>query len=403
MLRRGARLVLAALLAALAFAGLAAGLRRAYTSRVHGGYDLYIPWAATCGWVKDGRDPYSPQTTLSIQEAVYGRPARPGEIQADFAYPAYAALLTIPFCLTDDFSIVYAVALSAFLVCVVATAVLARRATGWQPASWLWIWSLVWIILLYPTARGLLLGQLAVVVALIQVAALEALHRRQDILAGSALALTTIKPQMALLLVPVVLFWSAWQRRWRVPGAFAVVLGLLVLIPMIWLPNWLISWLEELRQYTGYTEFGSVTWILTTHALGAPAAVEAVVTFALLAWLALEVWRARQAPFDQMLWLAALTLVLTHFVSPRTATTHFGPLLVPLFMIFRVLQRPGERRTALVAALLPAAAVLSWALFLTTVAGIQESAWNYVPIPLALLLALLWLRRPWMRLVKEAS
>jgi hypothetical protein len=370
---------------------------------VQGGYDLYIPWAAACGWLIEGRDPYSPETTALIQQAVYGRPALPGEIQADFAYPAYAALLVMPLCVTNDFSTVYAVTMSIMTACVIVTAVLARRVSGWRPVSWLWIWCIVWIVVLYPTARSLLLGQLAVFVALLQVAGLEALRARRDVLAGAALALVTIKPQMSLLLIPVLLFWAAFQRRWRVLVSFAVFLSVLVAVPVIWLPSWPVSWMAELSQYTGYTEFGSVTWVLTTFALGTPPPVEALATLILLGWLLVEVWRSRREPFAAMLWTAALTIVLTHFISPRTATTHFGPLLVPLFMFFRVLQGREGRRASAIAAMLPALAIGSWVLFLTTVEGIQESAWNYAPIPLAALGLLIWMRRPWRALAREAG
>jgi hypothetical protein len=42
-------------------------------------------------------------------------------------------------------------------------------------------------------------------------------------------------------------------------------------------------------------------------------------------------------------------------------------------------------------------------MFLLTVQGNQESAANYVPIPLLLLLLLVWMRRPWLRLAQAAA
>jgi len=382
--------------------GLSAlALRQAFTSRVPGGNDLYPRWVAGCDWLKTGRDPYSPATTLRIQQGIYGRPATPDEDQVAFAYPIYTVLLTWPLCLAPDFASAHAVAMTALLVCVLGTAVLARRVTGWRPGPRLWIWSLVWMAVMYPTARGLLLGQLAGAVALLQIGALEALRLRRDALAGVALALSTIKPQMAILIIPLLLLWAASQQRWKVLAGFLIGLGALILIPMIWLPGWPASWLAGIRQYTGYTEFGSITWILTTYSLGTPAFVESAVTVAWLAWFLVESWRARRLGFEPMLWAAALAIVLTHFVSPRTATTHFGPLLLPLFMLFRVWQRSDESRGAWMAAVTwPAVGLATWAMFLLTVQGIQESAVNYVPIPLLLLLLLVWMRRPWLRLAQ---
>jgi hypothetical protein len=354
--------------------------------------------------LKTGRDPYSPQSTLRIQQGIYGRPAATAEDQVAFAYPIYTVVLTWPLCLTADFATVHAVAMTALLVCVVGTAALARRVTGWQPGPRLWIWSLLWIALMYPTARGLLLGQLAGVVALLQIGALEALRRHRDAIAGAALALSTIKPQMAILIIPLLLFWAASQRRWAFVTSFVLGLALLIAIPLAWLPAWPASWLAGLRHYSGYTEFGSVTWILTTYSFETPPFVETVLTLALMAWFLVEMWRRRRVGFESMLWAAALAVVLTHFVSPRTATTHFGPLLLPLFMLFRLWQHSDPRHGPWwAAATWPVVGLATWAMFLLTVQGIQESAANYIPIPLFLLLAVVWMRRPWLSLSQAVA
>jgi len=105
-------------------------LRQAFTSRVPGGNDLYPRWVAGCDWLKTGRDPYSPATTLRIQQGIYGRPATPDEDQVAFAYPIYTVLLTLPLCLATDFATAHAVAMAALLGCVLGTAVLAQRAAS---------------------------------------------------------------------------------------------------------------------------------------------------------------------------------------------------------------------------------------------------------------------------------
>jgi hypothetical protein len=401
---RTRRLVLTIALLALLLGLFALVLRQTFTSRVHGGNDLYPRWVAGCAWLGAGQNPYSSETTVQIQKGIYGRPAWPDEDQVAFAYPVYAVLLTWPLCLANDFATALAVAMTALGVCLVLTAIFARRVAGWSTGGWLWLWTLAWIIVMYPSARGLLLGQLAMVVALLQVGALEALRRRRDEVAGVALAISTLKPQMALLIVPMLLFWSAAQRRWRVPAAFGVALALLVIVPLIWLPSWPSAWLAQVAQYRSYTEFGSVTWVLTTYYLGTPPALEMLATAALLGWFLIELWRGRRDSFEPMLWLAALAIVLTHFVSPRTATTQFGPLLVLLFMLFRLLENRNEGRgRQVIAIVMPLLAVVSWLVFSVTVEGRQESAVNFVPIPLALLLAVVWMRRAWFRLTQPAG
>jgi hypothetical protein len=380
------------------------GLRQVFTSRFPGGNDLYPRWSAGCAWLLQGIDPYSQAATTSIQEGIYGRAALPGEDQAAFAYPIFTVFVTSPLCLATDFATAHAVAMTALIAALILTAALARRAAGWQVGGALWIWTLFWIVALYPSARAVILGQLAVIVALLQVGALVALRGKRDALAGAALALSLIKPQMAVLIVPWLLLWGAANRRWKILWGFAAALAVLVIVPMMRLPAWPVGWVHQLQAYRSYTEFGSLTWIITTDWLGTPPAVEAVVTLLWMVWLLTEWWRARRDSFEPMLWTASLTIVLTHFVSPRTATTHFAPMLVPLFMLFRVLSGPaGDRRKATIAAITAGTALASWALFALTVQGRQESAWNYLPIPILMLGVLLAIRRPWKRLTGEPA
>jgi hypothetical protein len=390
----------AGLLLALVLGLIAIGIRQTFTSRVSGGNDLYPRWAAGCAWLTQGVNPYSAEATLDVQRGIYGRPALPSEDKAAFAYPIYVVLVTWPLCLTANFASVHAVAMTALILCLILSAILARRVVGWRPRGW--IWCLVWIAVMYPNARMVLLGQLAGVVSVLLIGALAAIRYGRDDVAGAALALATIKPQMAILIVPWLLFWGVFQGRLRLLYSFLITLALLVALPMIWLPTWPAGWLEQLRAYPSYTDFGSVAWILTTHFLRTPPAAEGLLTLGLVMWLGIEAWKGRRQAFEPMLWGASLSLVLTHFVAPRTATTHFSALLVPLFLLFRVGQSGNERRGAwFIAGLMPLIAVASWALFLLTVRGRFESALNYIPIPLALLVSLVLVRTRWRAVVGE--
>src|SRR3990170_5267209 len=125
------RLALAGLTLGLAFLLVAVGIRLTFTNRVAGGNDLYSRWAGGCAWLSRGLDPYSAEATLEIQRGIYGRPALPSEDQGAFAYPIYVVLLTWPLCSTADFATVYAVAMTALILCLVLNGVLDRGAVGW--------------------------------------------------------------------------------------------------------------------------------------------------------------------------------------------------------------------------------------------------------------------------------
>jgi len=81
-----------------------------------------------------------------------------------------------------------------------------------------------------------------------------------------------------------------------------------------------------------------------------------------------------------------LLLILTHFVAPRTATTHYTMLLLPLFVWFEGLRRRAWRGgTLLVIGIEAALLVGQWAIFLTTIHGDYETALVYLPFPLLML------------------
>jgi hypothetical protein len=103
-----------------------------------------------------------------------------------------------------------------------------------------------------------------------------------------------------------------------------------------------------------------------------------------------------------MLWTTSLTLVITHFVAPRTATTHFVPLMLPLFMSF-TLMRGTPHSSVRMAVILAVLLVGTWWLFLATVLGNQESAITYLTIPIALLVLLPWMRSRWLAFGEVAT
>ena len=120
-----------------------------------------------------------------------------------------------------------------------AAGLLLARATPRWPAcagpALALAWPLVPIAALY--------GQTPAFVLLLAVGAWRALDASRDRVAGVLLAWLTMKPQLAVLVVPGVLLWSAVRRRWSVPVSFAVTLAGLALIcsasPRAGLRGWL--------------------------------------------------------------------------------------------------------------------------------------------------------------------
>jgi Glycosyltransferase family 87 len=358
--------------------------------------DFMSSWGGVHAFWIEGFNPYSEQASLSIQQRVYGRPALEGEDLDYFVYPFYDVFLLWPLVYLP-----YAWASAIWMVLLEAALITALFLLfdlfRWRPSPLVTAVLTLWTLIFYFPARGLILGQPGVLVYFLEVVALWALVKQQDLLAGVMLALSTVKPQMGFLIVPFLLLWGLRCRRWRFVGAFTVSMLVLLVGSFVVQPSWLGDWLGQLQRYTGYTALGSPVWIITTYYLGLGQWVELVVSgiialAMLLAWYWV-LWRREDARF---LWAAVLTLTVTHLIAPRTATPHYAVFIIPLIFYFAAIYRRDRRRGNLWIVLMALALLIfSWVHFLTTVVGEFEHPTVYLPLPFAMLFILWWMRRMW--------
>jgi hypothetical protein len=368
-----------------------------FTSRFPGGNDFYARWANGCALIWTGENPYSDAVALQTQIGMYGRPAQPGEDQAAFSYPLYALFFFWPLCFVRAYPLAHAIWMTLMLYALLAGVVLLMRATRWRPPAWLWGVTMVWAVFNYPHARALILGQMATLVFVALAAAMWALREEHDFLAGALLAVTTIKPQMSFLLLPWVLWWAGWRRRWGVWKGFGLAMALLAGLSFLLVPTWLADFVAGVRGYdavAGASYYHSLTWMVTRHLVDLGPVVEAVCVVGFVVYVLLEAWRGRQAGWRGFLWTTGLLLVLTHFVAPRTATTHYSILLLPLFVCFERLQRQMRKWGVLVVLAIEGVLLVGqWAIFLATIEGDFETVPVYLPLPFGLLVVLAVARR----------
>ncbi len=356
--------------------------------------DFMSRWEGARSYWRDGLNPYGEQASLNIQKQIYGRAATEDEDPGFFAYPFYTLFLVWPLVYIS-----YAWASAIWMVllesCLIGALVLLFDLFAWRPKPGVLGFLLLWMLVYYYAARGLILGQPGHAVYFFEVLTLWALAKEYDRLAGAALALSTFKPQMGFLLVPFLLLWALRARRWQVGGGFVVAWGVLMLASFALRPSWLSDWIEQIRRYPSYTDFGSPVWIVMQYYLGLGAvgewAVNAILWALMLwAWYAVLI-QGKTKRFD---WAIMITLTITHLSALRTATPHFVVFTIPMVFYFRALDRrsrTGSRRIALVLLTL---LIVPWVQFLLTVDGNFENPTMYVWLPVGML-ALLWITR-WM-------
>ncbi|GAB4327778.1 MAG: hypothetical protein Kow00117_14530 [Phototrophicales bacterium] len=363
--------------------------------------DFMSRWEGARSFFQDGVSPYSDQATANIQNRIYGRSAMGDEDPGLFVYPFYTVFIVAP---TIPLNYAWASAVWMVLLeaCLIVAFMLILNLFSWQPPLWLMPILLIWALMDYFAGRGLFLGQPSHVVYLLQILTIWALFKpRWDIVAGVALAISTFKPQMGYLLVPILLIWAMWVKRYRFVMAFIFGWALLMGVSFILQPDWFTAWVNQVRLYPDYTaasypDTGSPIWIIVRYYLQQGAllewAVNGVFLFVLLwAWYAVLVQRKH----ERLLWAITLTLVVTHIIALRTATPHFVVFNLALIFYFKqIYQRWGGLPVLLLVIGLFA---FHWAQFFITVQGRDslEHPSMFLILPFVTFGLLLITRRMW--------
>ncbi|MBE2201222.1 MAG: DUF2029 domain-containing protein [Anaerolinea sp.] len=369
-------------------------VQRYWTTTSPGANDFYPRWKGAALFWQEGIDPYSAEATAAIQTDIRGRLSRPDEDQLLFVYPFYVTFMLLPLAwLPLSYSWIQAIWLTMLVVVMITAVFLTLRLLNWQQPLWLLALTLLWAALFYHNARTIILGQFAAFVFLWLVAALLALRRGRDGWAGFWLALTTIKPQMTILVIPALLLWALGGRRWRFIVGFGLTMITLFGLSFLFLPSWLTSFLNQVFSYPDYTFTGSPLWVITGYylpQLGQPVErLLSVLAVGFMLWEWRRLWR-ETAVSDQLLVTLGITIIVTNLILVRTATTNYIIMTIPLFLLLRELatrRRWGNVGVALFYGLSIAG---MWVLFIATLQGNVEHPIIYLPWPFGLLLVLIW-------------
>ncbi|MDX2160215.1 MAG: glycosyltransferase family 87 protein [bacterium] len=374
-----------------------------FTSRYPGHNDFMSRWEGARSYWIDGLNPYGVEASLNIQERIYGRAATPVEDPGYFAYPFYTVFVVAPVVTLD-----YAWASSIWMVlleaCLIGAFLLILDILKWRPAPLLLGVLLLWVILDYFAMRGLLLGQPGIIVYALEMFTIWAFLRGYGTAAGVALAVSTLKPQMGFLFVPLMLLIALFarepRRRWGTLIGFGVTMAILLGLSFLLMPSWLGDWVAQVSLYTSYTAIGSPVWVVTQYYLGLGTAGEyglsaLLLGYMLWAWFQLLIRRKT----ERLLWTVTLTLTVTHLIAVRTATTHYVVFVLPILFYLHELAK--QRRGWLAALIVFGIAGITWAHFLTTVQGEFEHPSLYLPLPFTLLFLLIVTRHRWWRTTRH--
>lgn len=355
----------------------AVALHQAYTWRENTHPDFYIEWVGSRVALQRG-NPYSDETTLAIQLGSKGQRVPEGEDQLAFVYPYYRVLLNAPIAFLP-YAWATAIWQTLMQAALLAGVLLFVRSLGWRASPLDLVLVLLVALFAYPTFGGTMLGQMAVGALAFLMVGFWALGREHDWVAGSCLALATVKPQLAILAAPFLLLWCLSQRRWKVLLSFAASLGILFGVSFLLFPQWLSEFIRVTLRYPGYKDVQTGPGYLLSGCCGE--IWPWLLALACAVWLLLSWWLALR---ERDRWPEAafvLTMAMTCFLLPQTSIVNHIALLPAIVFLMR---KGSNRASRIALALLSIAG--SWAAF----AALYNTNYplNMALPPLVVLLAL---------------
>jgi len=361
-----------------------------------GGSDFLVHWVGTRAMLMEGISPYSDIVARRIQTIAYGRPAQPGEHELRVAYPLYSVILFLPFSLISDFTIARTAWMTFLEIALVSFSLLSARLTGWRPARWVMIIFILFSLFWYHGARPLINGNAVIVVALLLAGVFIALKNGSDELAGILLGFSTIKPQIVILVITYVFFWSISVRRWRVVLWTIITIVFISILAMFFIPDWPLQNLWEVLRYPSYNPPGTPGAVFAAWWPATGNKLSWGLTGILVLLLGGEWLASRRKEFHWFLWTACLTLTADQWIGIQTDPGNFIVLLVPLVLIFAMWEK-RLRRAGVIAAIGSMLILFAglWLLFLGTIDygyQPQQSPVMFFPFPLFLLVGLYWVR-----------
>lgn len=362
-----------------------------YTQKNPGGADSIPRWVGTYAWFNKGINPYSDYVSEQSQLHISGRLSKDNEDRQLFVYPFYVVIFYLPF-IWLPFNIARAIWMILIEFSIIGMVVCSIKLYKWTPPIWLFTVSILLSLLMYNSIRTIILWQMAGLVAFLIIFSIWALREKKDILAGIALGLATIKPQMIFLIIPILVLWALRKRM-----MFVVSLGITLIIlagfSFVFEPNWLSEMVTQIKEYPNYTVTPSVLYIFTgffPSGIGIPMKWILLIFFIL--WLLWE-WKIVICKKENFDFAVALSLLITNVIVIRTATTNYLMMLPVFFYVFSIAEKKYGYSSYLPILFMQLLFfIATWVLFALTLDNGFETWPSYFPIPVFLFCSLIWIR-----------
>jgi hypothetical protein len=312
------------------------------------------------------------------------------------AYPLYSVILFAPFSLISDYQVSRAIWMTVLELGLVAMTFLSFELMDWKPPLWVQGIFLLFSMIWYHAVRGVVNGNAVILIALALTSILLLMKNERDKASGILLAFTTIKPHLVILVIPLILIWSVYHKRWQVLFWFGGTLVGLVLTGMILLPDWISQNLWEILKYPAYNPAGTLAAVLGEWMPGISTQLKWSIGIGLGLILMYEVWRARNGGFAHLVWASIFTLTIAQWIGIQTDPGNFILLFPALVLILSEFNQKWSEQGGLITVVILSVLFVSlWVLFIATIERsyqpVQGSA-MFIPFPAFCLIGLYWIK-----------
>lgn len=255
-------------------------------------------------------------------------------------------------------------------------------------------WGLLMSFAFLPTVTTFLVGQVSSLVLFGLVAFLHFEHQRRPFYAGIALALTTIKPHLVYITLPLILLEMLRRRQWRTVTGFFMPLVLGVAITFLFRPTFLAEYFSTMSSGSLlYRTVPTLSFFLSriTGWIGIRLMGIVVLPIVLLYWR--QRWRHNSPNLPDLM---AVTLFLSVITAPFGWSFDVIVLLVPLLQMLVWIVEGKVPRDRSLAILLLFVATNCVTLYQRSL-QLRDDYFFWFPIALACLYVWAWLSLPKVR------
>ncbi len=361
-----------------------------------GGNDFLVHYVGTRSFIYEGLSPYSDEVATRIQVAAYGHPAQGIEHELRVAYPLYSIILFAPFSLIGDYQISRAVWMTVLELALVAMTFVSFEVVEWKPPLWMQGSLLLFSVIWYHAVRGVINGNAVILLALALASILLLIKKDRDKIAGVLLAVTTIKPHLVVLAIPLIIIWSIYHKRWQLIIWFSGTLVGLIVIGLIMIPDWITQNLWEILKYPAYNPAGTLAAVLGEWMPGISTQLKWSIGIILGLVLLYEVWLARKGNFQYLFWTVMLSLTINQWIGIQSDPGNFILLFPVLILILSEINKKWKEKGGLVTGVI--LLVLLVGLWILFVASIQrtyqpvQGSVMFIPFPAFCLIGLYWIK-----------